>query len=205
VNQKPIKQNNYCQRTKRCFKDVFIKLIKIKGYTHVTIKDIAEHACYNRSTFYHYYSCKDEMAEEIVQEMIKGFIDSSREGYIKGKFINLAKFPLKVVHVFDYIYSNSKYYDLLILDDTLPLLRSRLIDSMKHLTREMKLMNNKNMPYDWSELHICYHVFGVLGIIIEWVKNRYSTPPEQLTKELIEVICNFNPNMVIGFDIIGDT
>lgn len=47
----------------------FLKLITIKDFEHITIKDIAHYAEIHRITFYDYYTDKYELLDDIYQQM----------------------------------------------------------------------------------------------------------------------------------------
>jgi len=47
-------------------KPALIKLMKEKGYHSVTVKNIVDHASYNRSTFYTHYLDETELAEGLL-------------------------------------------------------------------------------------------------------------------------------------------
>ena len=77
------------RRTKNIFKGHFVQLVKDKGYKNVTVTDIVEKADYNRSTFYLHFKDKEDLAEELVAEILeeleaafhKPFVDTAIVDY----------------------------------------------------------------------------------------------------------------------------
>lgn len=61
------------RRTKRAIKLAFIKLVNEKGFSNVTIKEIAEEAIVNRQTFYNYYQDKYDLTEQLNDEYLAIF------------------------------------------------------------------------------------------------------------------------------------
>lgn len=52
------------QKTKKHIYECGIKLIRCRGYDHVTVEDIAKQAKVSVGTFYHYFASKSDLLEE---------------------------------------------------------------------------------------------------------------------------------------------
>lgn len=77
------------RRTKQTLKKILIELIALKGYENITVKDIVESADYNRTTFYRHYSNKEEILDELIEEMINKFIKAFRAPYKNTRIVKL--------------------------------------------------------------------------------------------------------------------
>ncbi|MDQ7862165.1 TetR/AcrR family transcriptional regulator [Peribacillus frigoritolerans] len=58
------------QKTKKQIQLHFIALIEAEGFSHVSVKKIAERANINRGTFYLHYSDKYELMDHLQQELL---------------------------------------------------------------------------------------------------------------------------------------
>jgi AcrR family transcriptional regulator len=58
-------------KTKSNIKKVFIELLYQKEFSKITVQEILGRALINRSTFYKYYTDKYDLAEYLVDEVIK--------------------------------------------------------------------------------------------------------------------------------------
>ena len=58
-------------KTKQLIKHTFLKLMKEKGYQHITVTDVAEQALINRKTFYAHYDSIEALYLEITAEYIR--------------------------------------------------------------------------------------------------------------------------------------
>ncbi|SMC26321.1 transcriptional regulator, TetR family [Clostridium acidisoli DSM 12555] len=58
-------------KTRANIKNTFIELLSEKEFNEITIQNILDKALINRSTFYKYYSDKYELAEQLVDEVLK--------------------------------------------------------------------------------------------------------------------------------------
>lgn len=61
------------QKTIKNIEDTFIKLLKIKSFNEITIKDICDEAMISRSTFYSHYKDKYDLLEHFFQKVISNF------------------------------------------------------------------------------------------------------------------------------------
>lgn len=61
-------------KTRKLIRDAFIKLISIKGFSRITINDIADMAMINRSTFYLHYTDKYDLFQQTTEEAIKNIL-----------------------------------------------------------------------------------------------------------------------------------
>lgn len=59
------------------FKDSFIRLLKIKSFHKITITDITKESGLSRTTFYNYYADPYEILEQITDDIILEFYNSS--------------------------------------------------------------------------------------------------------------------------------
>ncbi len=82
-------------RTKKFLKNAFIEMVHQKGFSAVTVKDIVNHAQYNRTTFYVYYQNINELVEELMDEMFEAIqhysmsstkVKTNRSKRVNGRF-----------------------------------------------------------------------------------------------------------------------
>lgn len=63
-----VKVDPRVMRTRKLIMNAFIHLSKIKHFDSITIKDITEEATINRATFYHHFTDKYELLEQVMNE-----------------------------------------------------------------------------------------------------------------------------------------
>lgn len=61
------------------------KLIKQHGFSKTTMEDIAKAACKGKSTLYHYYTCKDEIFDEVISQEMDDFFFGVKKAVDKAK------------------------------------------------------------------------------------------------------------------------
>ena len=106
-------------RTKEHLKLALIDLIKKKGYHAISVKDIVDHASYNRSTFYVHYQDKFQLAEDLLETMLAGLEESVGKPYSPGQKVYTTKLSEPSFNIISYIYDNRNFFELIKYDDTL--------------------------------------------------------------------------------------
>lgn len=93
-------------KSQRHIRRAFLQLLEERAYSTIAIKDIIKRAEVGRSTFYTYYNNKQELLNEIEDDLIAGYLSIAEEDKIKGlawflKGINSGCSPLYVQY-FEY-------------------------------------------------------------------------------------------------------
>lgn len=184
-------------RTKKLFKKSFIKLINKKGYSKVTIKDIVEDAGFNRTTFYLYYEDKNAITKDLMEEMYAGFMESCYVDYPKNQWISAESLSENAFSLFYYIKENRDFFDLLLMQDTLPKIHDFSPSGIFEVLNkyfEMKFNVHTNLR---AHLINHYMAYGTAGLIIDWIKNDYKKTTNEITKEMIELFQVFVHSFLI--------
>jgi AcrR family transcriptional regulator len=181
-------ENRRVRRTKRIMKEAFVMLVQEKGYSNVSVKDIVERADYNRSSFYHYYTSKEALTEELIGEIIEGYKQASRMSYKQSNGLNLDTFPASSIELFTYIYEHALYYRLLIATEPIPGLQNKLIDTIHQLLHEEIIFISDQDVDSNGEHFITFRTYGIFGLIIEWIKSDFECSPTDIAKQLIEIL-----------------
>lgn len=67
------------RRTKKALKESLISLIQEKEFREISVKDIVQLADLNRGTFYKHYQYKEDLLEEVIDDVILDLIASYRD------------------------------------------------------------------------------------------------------------------------------
>ena len=71
-------------KSKTAIRRAFLELMQEKGYSAVTVSDIAKRAMINRKTFYFHYETKDDLYNEILNDTLDIFISSHIIANLRG-------------------------------------------------------------------------------------------------------------------------
>lgn len=180
------------KRTKRNLKNSFLELMKEKPYHAITVTDIVNKAEYNRTTFYRHYETKDELVQELCDDIINDLIYAFRYPYRNASFINPAELKPSDVIIFDYIMKHKNFYSLWKHGDGIPGFQNQIIHTMIQLYKSDIHYQAFGGKDDYL---IIYQAYGVWGLIINWINNDFQPSAEEMANELIKII-NYKPPKV---------
>ncbi|MEK4627822.1 MAG: TetR/AcrR family transcriptional regulator [Solibacillus sp.] len=175
------------RRTKNAFKMHFIALVKQKGYQAVTVTDIVDRADYNRSTFYVYYLDKEDLAQQLLEEMMHLLKKSFREPFQVNTEVPYQKIENRNHNTFfNHLYEHRHFYELLVVSDTLPQLNERFLEQFKGLFSSMLFLDEQKNIITVNHYNE-YKMYGSYGVILEWIKRGFSEKPEQISATLLSI------------------
>ncbi len=182
------KEDRRIERTKDSLRTTFKELVLQKGYSKVKVKDIVEVANYNRTTFYVHYEGKLELAEEIIQLEMERFVYEFCKPVRDNPVLDLNVMQPDGTDVFHYIKENRSYYDLLVIEDTVPGMHAALLDELKEIfLHRMYFLGDKaseiNAPYFTH-----YRAYGIYGFILEWIRQDYDASPSEMARRIINLL-----------------
>lgn len=184
-------------RTKQHFKQAFTELINEKGYSHVSVTDIVQRAAYNRATFYLYYLDKPHITEELKREMFEQIKRKSMERYEPGKIIKTESLDTNSFELVSFIYDNRSFFNLYLMEDTIPGLYQDLPKAIYELLDEQFTLVAKGSNDLNSKKFKLYMAHGTAGLILDWARNGYCESPREITGELITILQAF----AVGFRV----
>lgn len=158
------------RETDQLIKDVFIQLVETRGYSNVTVKDIANRAQINRNTFYLHYRDKEDLIDKITltifnesYEKVKEINEIRELSTEKGNEIALTNFMKSIYH-------HIEFFRILLKD---PNLTGYFYNFQRNLIRYFtQKYSDKSID---SRITIEYKLSGFFGVMIDWIiYDRYS-------------------------------
>lgn len=175
-------------RTRNTLKEVFITLIKHKGYNSVTATEVIELAGYNRATFYAHFNDKNHLKETMIQDEIEGLEKAFRSPFEMTGYVNFKTMSVSSVKVFSYIKEHANFFDLLIEYENIPGLDEALVHMIQQsFLNSIEFLSSSGEQINEQQFQI-YRAYGIFGIIKEWVKNNYATSVEEMSQQLILIM-----------------
>ncbi|SHG33835.1 transcriptional regulator, TetR family [Ornithinibacillus halophilus] len=153
-------------RTKEHLQRALIDLIKEKGFHAVTIKDIVHYSKYNRSTFYIHYHDKYDLAESLLDSMLKGIEDSVGKPYHSIKSIQTVNLKSDSFDFITYIYKHRNFFELINYQDTIPEMHTKFPKTILKIYQEkfqFKTINNIPVNMDYFTRYTAYGFYGLLS------------------------------------------
>ncbi len=181
-------------KTKKLIKDSFIQLIEENGYSKVTVTDIVNKALINRNTFYLHYLDKEDLIDEILLENYKNKEPQIKKILTKHVLENLND-PIKMQEmmlkdIFEQLLEEIELYRIFIMDPGLNGYLNKLKNNIKN---QIKIKTVKSL-HQQTTFEFIFE--GAYGVIIEWIKNDYTTK-DKLASELAHLL---NSNWKLIFE-----
>ena len=188
--------SNQAKRTKHFLKKAFIDMVHKKGFSAVTVKDIVEHAQYNRTTFYVYYQNIDNLVDELMEEMFEAIQYNSMSKYESNSRVKVQELTTNSFELLYYIYDHRDYFTLLLLEDTLPLMHQQLPEAIFTLLKnKFDIQYGVSVVDDYSQKR--YMAYGTAGLILDWIAQDFDATPSEMTERLNRIFNTFARGFIV--------
>ena len=186
--------NNGVIRTKKALKSALIDLLKEKEFREITISEIASRAEYSRATFYAHYQYKEDLLDDLVQEVIEGFLSAFKEPYENNReSYDLGQLTPSAIKIFQYIGENEDAFSLLLKGSNLGF-QEKLSEAIRSIfTQEYKFLFPRMPAHIDREIYINQNVYTMLGLISYWVNSDYRYSAKYMTDQMLEIAKLSNP------------
>lgn len=170
-------------KTKQDLIDAFWTLYCEKRIEKITVKEIAQKAGYNRSTFYEYFIDVYDVLEQIETSIIPNINELPPTAALTG---NLGM-PLDTF--MDLYEQNAKYYSVLLGDNGDAAFASKLKNSIKPMLQET-LKCQVKVSERALDFILEYILSAMIGIMSYWFKQGKALPNEELISLITEIMEN---------------
>ena len=161
-------------KTKSAIESAFIDLVEEKGYENVKIIDIAKKANVNRNTIYLHYESKEGIIESII---LSAYQDQVEKLEVKT-YLKMRNNRRNIMSLFEAIFN--------VIEDKIDLYRVVLTNENLSGYVEKFMFNIKKMIKEIckdtveNELTINYMVYGIYGLIRNWIIYATGTKEENI-------------------------
>lgn len=152
----------------------FIKELRTKHISQITIKGICDEAQINRSTFYRNYVDIYDLFEQMERQLTAESFDDD----------DLDKARYRLIHT---IYQHQVFYREFLAVG----LKSSYIEQVEgRLKEQVKRKLKAQVKYDEEsfELEYQYNYYGVLGVIKVWLDKGCPSSPDEFARKLFSIV-----------------
>lgn len=163
------KLNKNALRSKKLIRQAFLKLVKTKDPSDISIIEIVNEANINRATFYAHYSCLKDLTDEIENEVIDKMMGLLNEFKFENFFSNPTPLLLQVSL---FLNEDVEYYKTLIKTPGSSLFLEKLLTLfIDHLEKD------KSIPLEIREskafkIRVYYFAGGLVTLYEEWFNDN---------------------------------
>ncbi|MEV5026665.1 TetR/AcrR family transcriptional regulator [Paenibacillus sp. LPE1-1-1.1] len=180
-------QDRRISRTRQMIQESMIVLILEKGFEKISVKDIADHANVNRSTFYAHFQDKFELLDKVIEEKLLVLSDSLHN--VNNRFlVTKLRFdepdPFLSV-LFAHIAESLKFYQAMFTHlekDAFTIKIQKVIrEALYERISGLKMEQRLSVPLD---IVLDYASFSILGVAQNWLKNDTVFSPHHMALQL---------------------
>ncbi|EMS69703.1 TetR/AcrR family transcriptional regulator [Ruminiclostridium cellobioparum] len=172
--------------TKMVIKDSFVKFLKQKPISKISVKEICDDADINRATFYSHYLDQYDLLQRIENEII----DDINE-YLKGyDFKDNKLIPVEMIEkILVYIEDNAEVFDLLLnLNGDMKFQQEVIkIIGRQHF---ISMLENDSLNKEDAEYIFRFLASGSVGVIQMWLKDGLKKPVRVVAELILKTAFN---------------
>ena len=177
--------------------NALINLLDKKDFEDITVKEICQTASVNRSTFYLHYENTYDLLKETIENLYKDFFSRYDSNLSMDRINNKSNDDLFLITpkylkpYLSFVYDNKKIFKLMYFKNEVfngrNMYENWLDKIFKPILSKFNVKNEEEQSYI-----MLFHLQGLIGLIMEWVKNDCKMPID----DLINVIqkCIKEPN-----------
>ena len=173
------------RRTKNLFKKALISLTETESYSIITVKEIVNEADYNRSTFYKHYLDKEELLDDLIQDIILSLEKSVEVSFKKYAYDEMAHLKKQDLKLFNFIYENRRVFSLWKQSDLSQDLTMRCTQAIYQKLYGIWIEKNPDKERQ-AESASRIMSYQIMGIIYGWLINGLQTDPTIIADEFIQ-------------------
>ncbi|MGP4039882.1 TetR/AcrR family transcriptional regulator [Gracilibacillus sp. D59] len=183
--------NNYHDRrvrkSKLALKNALMSLLKQKNLQQITVMEIVQTADVNRGTFYKHFQYKEELLEEMVDDIIVDLVDSYREPYKNGESIKIDNLNVSAIKIFDHVENHADFYTIIAKSNALVGLQNRICRQLTDLMKEVVEQYQEPEGIDLNLLS-SYQAYAIWGLIIEWINQDFKYSATHMSNQLLTIL-----------------
>jgi len=174
-------------KSKKALRDAMLSLMRQKDFKEISITDIVKLADLNRGTFYKHYQYKEDILNEIVDDVITDLIASYREPYKNKDTFEVSNLSSSAIKVFDHVNKYSNFYTLIVNSNVLTGFQNKICDVLRSLSLQ-DLIDYSSNPNFNRELAASYHSYAIFGMVIEWINGGFKYSPSYMSEQLLDIL-----------------
>jgi|SRR5690625_2308562 len=181
-----MKEDLRVMKTKRKLQEALLELLREKPLEEVNISELCRRAKINRGTFYLHYDGVHDLFRLYVEEIMADLRMSYEEPFYQTNY-QIELMQDKMIKIFNHVKNHQSFYQI-IFDEKIPMMYYYILfrkvkDFMLQSMELMDIPEGISLDYLSS-----YHTNALIGMLLQWHQTQYTTPIDQLNKELTQII-----------------
>jgi AcrR family transcriptional regulator len=174
------------RRTRKLLQEALIDLTVEKGFSSVTVRDIAERAMVNRATFYRHYRDKYDLLDQYMDDLY-GLLDATDEQATRSEL--LERPPVGLVRMLEHVQTHADFYRIMLGESGDPGFAGRI---RSYVAKRMRatvsaVAGQAQLARPSFELCLRYISSASVGAIEWWLETDMPYSPEEMASLAVEL------------------
>ncbi|WP_198155011.1 TetR/AcrR family transcriptional regulator [Salisediminibacterium beveridgei] len=154
----------------------------------LSVTQIVQQAELNRGTFYKHYDSKEQLLTELIDHVLIELADAFRSPYADLHPFSLKDLTPGHIKIFDHVYEHARFYSAVLNSKVIPGVQERIIDTLKHLAKDVVPSGQMAQTDIVPHLFISYYAHALFGLIKEWVRSDFCYSSSYMSRQLIQIL-----------------
>lgn len=183
-------------RTKRDIKNIFIELLLKRGdLRKIHVKEITALSHYNRSTFYAHFIDKQDLLQQVMNDILDGFKNSFKKSYPDGVSYSLKQLSKSTIKFFDYIADERELFSFFFLNSKIFGFQEQLLNVIeKDLLTEIVFPEIEIQNID-KDLFLKMKAHIIFSHISFWIEQNFDDTIDYMNEQLLKNL-TFMPDRI---------
>ncbi|MEK5036522.1 TetR/AcrR family transcriptional regulator [Sporosarcina sp. FSL K6-3457] len=175
------------RKSKAALKEALLTLMQTKDFKKISITDIVRLADLNRGTFYKHFQYKEELLEEIIDDVMKDLTESYRAPYENLENFDVSQLTASAIKIFKHVATYANFYTLFGKSNILTGLQNRICDTLTQLFSQ-DLSRAPLNPNINVNILASYQAHAVWGMIVEWIDSEFLYTSDYMAEQLLVIV-----------------
>lgn len=189
------------QKTQLLIRNAFLDLIDEKGFTSMTVQNIADKAMIGRGTFYLHYKDKYDLMDQLIEFNLNRLSEIIQPSFhFSENKLNVSELRKMLILVFEYIQGEHFFFKIMLSNRDTPNFNKELTSFFfeKFIAEYDKLnvVQKKEIP---KGVLISYLSSSILGVIVWWLQSDMIYTPSYMAECIIDLLIE-GPKSMLEID-----
>ncbi|WP_138495164.1 TetR/AcrR family transcriptional regulator [Paenibacillus pinistramenti] len=191
------------KKSRLALQRALLDLLKSSPFEDITITEIVQHADVNRGTFYNNYQDKQQLLEEIMQDVLSDLLKAYRRPYINETKFEVHRIQAGAIEIFRHVADHANFYRVVLGSNSLPGFQYKIYSFLRNIPLQDLIYpyhedragvgasaggtGDKAAGADY-ELWCSFYASGLIGMIGYWVENDFAQSHEYMAEQLVALI-----------------
>jgi AcrR family transcriptional regulator len=183
------------KRTLNLILDAFLDLTVQKGFSALSVSDIAKYAGINRATFYRHYRDKFDLMDHYARAVYE-LLDIPEAGPQKSYKMEANQIFPGLIRILDHIQTNARFYRVMLGKNGDPVFIDKI---QQYIQKRIRRSLPTGFQYDeiLIDLYIYYSSNASVGAILWWLEHDIPYPPAEMAA-ILHKLESGNLNAMLG-------